>query len=83
MDAHPDASGSVTCLVQVAEEGSRTVGIDLVNGDSYFTTGLDLSHGACRQCIFCILSNINVPLQLGAAALIDNIRRNLGVADDG
>lgn len=56
---------------------------DLVDGDSHESSYFNLRHCACRESILGILSNINVASQLGTTALVDNVRGDFGISDDG
>lgn len=70
-------------LIEVTGVGSRTIGVDLMKGDSHCCSGLDLCDGSSCQSVFGIFSHINVTTQFCSATLVDNVGRYLGISNDG
>ena len=73
----------VARLVDIAHIRPGTVGVDLVEGDDDVVSGTDLRHGALGQSDLGVLGDVDVAGQLGAAAFVDDVGLDLGVADDG
>jgi hypothetical protein len=55
----------------------------LVNCDLHNGTGLDLGHTTGSQLILGLLANVDVAVDLGPSACVDNVLRDLVVTDDG
>lgn len=75
--------GSLTRHVNIASIGSSSIGVHLVDCDSHQRSSFDLCN--CSSCDGClgILSNIDIAAQLSPSTLIDNIRSDLGISNDG
>lgn len=71
----------VICLTYV--EGSSSIGVDLMHGDRYGPARLHLSDLLGRQGVLRVLANVDVTLQLGSSALIDDVCCDLRVTDQG
>ena len=78
-----ELGSSVAGLVKVTLVRSGTISIDLVNGDSHDSARFDRSHTASGQLVLGLLADIDVAVDLSASARVDNVLRDLGVADDG
>ena len=73
----------VARLVDIAHIRPGTVGVDLVEGDDDVVPGTDLRHGALGESDLSVLGNIDIAGQLGAAAFVDDVGLDLGIANDG
>lgn len=73
----------VALLIKITDEGARAIGIDLVEGDLDPTASLDLSHLAGGNGVLGVLANIDVAAQFSTATLVDNVRRDFLVTDNG
>lgn len=78
-----ELGGSVAGLVEITLVGPGTVSVDLMDGDGHDSACLDRSDAASGQLVFSLLADIDVAVDLGASARVDNVLRNLRVADDG
>ena len=54
-----------------------------MDSHSHQCTGFDLRHGPCGESILGVLANIDVASQLCSTTLVDNVRTDLGIPDDG
>jgi hypothetical protein len=54
-----------------------------MNGHSYEGACFDLGHCTSGEGILSVLSNINVASQLRSTTLVDNVRTDFGISDDG
>jgi hypothetical protein len=78
-----ELSSSVAGLIKITLVRTGTISVDLVNGDSHDSAGLDRSHTASGQLVLGLLADIDVAVDLSASARVDDVLRDLGVADDG
>jgi len=70
-------------LVHIALERAGAVGVHLVYGDFHDGALGDLGHAAGGELVLGLLADVDVAVDFGAPAGVDNVLRDLAVADDG
>lgn len=71
----------VAALVNVAFVGAGAVRVDLVHHDGDFAAALHLRHGPRGEGVLGVQGNVDIADQLVAAAEVDQVCVDLGVAD--
>lgn len=80
--AHVEFFARVTSLIDITDIRTGTVRIDLVNRDGEFSPGLDLGYRILGNGDLNVFSNVNVSLELSAAALVHHVGVDFGISDD-
>lgn len=78
-----DVGVGVAALVEITNIRTSTVGVDLVDGNSEFTTSLNLSNLVGRDSVLSVLTNIDVTRDLSTTTLVHNVGSDLGITNDG
>ena len=78
-----DVGVCVAALVEITDIRTRTIGVDLVDGNSEFTTSLNLSNLVGRDSVLSVLTNIDVTRDLSTATLVHDVGSDLGITNDG
>lgn len=54
----------------------------LVDSDGHERASLNGGDGTSRECVLCVLPNIDIASQLCSPTFVDNVCRDLGISDN-
>jgi len=78
-----DVGVGVAALVEITNIRTSTVSVNLVDGNSEFTTSLNLSDLVGRNSVLSVLTNIDVTRDLSTTTLVHDVGSDLSITNDG